>query len=90
LAFTFHTFVPELLQVAGLDEDTLAKAAAERRSKVTFDLEPHGDTVKLTVIQDDFEPDSTVRQLISRGWPIRLSNLKTQLEPSSSGEAVRT
>ena len=40
LAFTFHTFVPELSEL-GLDEETIAKAAAERRSKVSFDIE-HG------------------------------------------------
>jgi uncharacterized protein YndB with AHSA1/START domain len=81
LAFTFHTFVPELATVVGkLDQETIAKAAAERRSKVSFDIEPHGDQVKLTVIHDGFEPGSLVRQLISQGWPIKLANLKTALE----------
>jgi hypothetical protein len=36
--------------------ETIAKAAAERRSKVSFDIEPHGDQVNLTVIHDDSEP----------------------------------
>jgi hypothetical protein len=49
---------------------------------VSFDIEPHADQVKLTVIHGDFEPDSTVRQLISQGWPLKLSNLKTALERS--------
>jgi DNA-binding transcriptional ArsR family regulator/uncharacterized protein YndB with AHSA1/START domain len=83
LAFTFHTFVPELATaVDKLDEETVAKAAAERRSRVSFDIEPDGDQVKLTVIHDDFEPDSTVLKLISGGWPWKLSNLKTALEQS--------
>jgi DNA-binding transcriptional ArsR family regulator/uncharacterized protein YndB with AHSA1/START domain len=81
LAFTFHTFVPELTQL-GLDEETIAKAAAERRSKVSFDIEPVGDQVKLTVVHDDFGPESTVRELISGGWPWKLSGLKTGLEES--------
>jgi DNA-binding transcriptional ArsR family regulator/uncharacterized protein YndB with AHSA1/START domain len=81
LAFTFHTFVPELTSV-GLGEDVIAKAASERRSRVSFDIEPEGDMVKLTVIHDDFEPDSTVRGLISGGWPWKLANLKTALEQS--------
>ena len=38
LAFTFHTFVPELSKL-GLDEETITAAAAERRSKVSFDIE---------------------------------------------------
>src|SRR5246127_703193 len=40
LAFTFHTFVPELATADILDEETVAKAAAERRSRVSFDIEP--------------------------------------------------
>ena len=80
LAFTFHTFVPELTQL-GLDSDTIAKAAGERRSKVSFDIEPVGDDrVKLTVVHDDFPPQSTVRELVSGGWPWKLSALKSGLE----------
>jgi hypothetical protein len=83
LAFTFHTFIPEIATIADVSEETLAKAAAERRSKVSFDIEPVGDDqVKLTIIHDEFEPDSTVRQLISQGWPRKVSGLKTGLEES--------
>jgi DNA-binding transcriptional ArsR family regulator/uncharacterized protein YndB with AHSA1/START domain len=82
LAFAFHTFVPGLTAL-GLSEETIARAAAEKRSKVSFDIEPYGeDQVKLTVIHGDFGPDSTVRGLISGGWPWKLSNLKTGLEES--------
>jgi len=83
LAFTFHTFAPELASaVEQLDEKTVSTCAAEKRSKVSFDLEPEGDQVKLTIIHGDFEPDRTVRGLISGGWPWKLSNLKTALEQS--------
>jgi len=85
LAFTFHTFTSELAAVVGLSEDTMKRAASERRSKVAFDIEPHGQQVKLTVVHDDFEPGSTVLELINHGWPIRLSNLKSMLEQSSGG-----
>jgi uncharacterized protein YndB with AHSA1/START domain/DNA-binding transcriptional ArsR family regulator len=80
LAFTFHTFVPELTTL-GLDEEVIENAAAERRSKVSFDIEPvDDDQVKLTVVHDDLEPEGTVRGLISGGWPWKLSNLKSGLE----------
>lgn len=83
LAFTFHTFVPELTTL-GLDDDIIAKAANEQRSKVTFEIEPTDDgQVKLTVIHDNFPPESTVRELISGGWPWKLSNLKSGLEEES-------
>ncbi|KUH81113.1 MULTISPECIES: metalloregulator ArsR/SmtB family transcription factor [unclassified Mycobacterium] len=82
LAFTFHTFVPELTTL-GLNEDVIAKAAAERRSKVTFEIEPVDEgQVKLTVVHDDFPPESAVRELISGGWPWKLANLKSELEQS--------
>jgi DNA-binding transcriptional ArsR family regulator/uncharacterized protein YndB with AHSA1/START domain len=82
LAFTFHTFVPEL-STLGLDDDVITTAAAEQRSKVTFDIEPADDgQVKLTVTHDDFPPESTVRELVSGGWPWKLANLKSELEKS--------
>ncbi|CRZ14241.1 ArsR/SmtB family transcription factor [Mycolicibacterium neworleansense] len=81
LAFTFHTFTPELRQVAPqLSEDTIAGAAAERRSRVSFDIESVGDHVKLTVIHDGFDPGSAVRDMISQSWPLKLSSLKSGLE----------
>jgi DNA-binding transcriptional ArsR family regulator/uncharacterized protein YndB with AHSA1/START domain len=80
LAYSFHTFTPEFAQSVGLDEDFVAKASAERRSKVTFDIEPHGELVKLTLVHDDFSAGSVVLPLVSQGWPELLSNLKTLLE----------
>ena len=50
---------------------------------MSFDIEPvDDDQVKLTVVHGDFPPESTVRELISGGWPWKLSNLKTALEES--------
>ena len=90
LAFTFHTFTPELAGVAGLTQETVTAAAGEPRSKVAFDIEPHGDQVKLTIVHDGFEPASTVLELISRGWPVKLSNLKTMLEePQPAADAAQ-
>ena len=55
----------------------------EPRSKVTFELEPLGGTVKLTVIHDDLEQGSFTLENISGGWPQVFSNLKTLLETGS-------
>jgi hypothetical protein len=54
--------------------------ASERRSKVTFDIEPLGEMVKLTVVHDGFEPGSAILPGITEGWPRILSDLKTLLE----------
>ncbi len=80
LAYTWHTFTPELKSRLGMDEELFAKLAAERRSRVTFDIEPAGDLVKLTVIHDDFEPGSAAATMVRNGWPVFLSSLKTLLE----------
>jgi Activator of Hsp90 ATPase homolog 1-like protein len=53
---------------------------AAGRSKVTFEIEPAGRMVKLTVVHDDFDPGSTVVTMVSEGWPRLLSDLKTLLE----------
>jgi uncharacterized protein YndB with AHSA1/START domain len=80
LSYTWHTFTPELARAAESDEDMFAAARREPRSKVTFELEPAGSAVKLTVIHDGFPADSTAATLVSNGWPRVLSRLKTLLE----------
>jgi uncharacterized protein YndB with AHSA1/START domain/DNA-binding transcriptional ArsR family regulator len=65
------------------------EGAPEPRSKVAFDLEDLGGTVKLTVIHDGFEPGSTVLQRISGGWPRVLSDLKTLLETGEPAQDAR-
>ncbi|MER6948334.1 SRPBCC family protein [Nonomuraea sp. NPDC000554] len=80
LSYTWHTFTPEWAKAVGVSEDVLAKLVDERRSKVTFDIEPLGELVKLTVIHDGMETGGTLREMISQGWPALLSSLKTLLE----------
>jgi uncharacterized protein YndB with AHSA1/START domain len=51
-----------------------------QHSRVTFDIEPVKEAVKLTVTHDDFVVGSTMFGPISNGWPCVLSNLKSLLE----------
>ncbi|MGK5531863.1 ArsR/SmtB family transcription factor [Streptomyces sp. URMC 129] len=80
LSYTWHTFTPEFGEKFGFSAESLARMAGERRSRVTFEIEPLGETVRLTVTHDGFDPGSTVLEGISGGWPAILSNLKTLLE----------
>jgi uncharacterized protein YndB with AHSA1/START domain/DNA-binding transcriptional ArsR family regulator len=80
LSYTWHDFTPEFAAAADFDEETLSKLDRERRSKVTFEIEPVGDVVKLTVIHDGFEAGSMVLELVGDGWLPLLSSLKTLLE----------
>jgi DNA-binding transcriptional ArsR family regulator/uncharacterized protein YndB with AHSA1/START domain len=85
LAYTWHTYTPEWGKAHDYTDEAVAALAAERRSKVTFDLEPAGSVVKLTVTHDDFEPGTAILDSVSQGWPALLSSLKTLLE---SGEPL--
>ena len=53
LAYTWHSFTPELADAVGFDPERQADLVAEPRSKVTFEIEPGDPMVKLTVIHDD-------------------------------------
>lgn len=80
LAYTWHTFTPEFAKAVGISDEVFGKLAAERRSRVAFEIEPVGEMVKLTVVHDDFDPGSTAVEMVSDGWPHLLSDLKTLLE----------
>lgn len=80
LSYSWHTFTPELADSIHLSDEARERIAAEPRSKVTFEIEPLGELVKLTVVHDGFEPGSVVASMVSQGWPRILSDLKTLLE----------
>lgn len=80
LSYTWQTHSPEWGQALNLTEEALDRLASEPRSKVTFEIEPLGDQVKLTVIHDDLVPGGLTGSMISNGWPRVLANLKTLLE----------
>ncbi|WP_328852822.1 metalloregulator ArsR/SmtB family transcription factor [Micromonospora globbae] len=86
LSYSWHGFQPEHAAHFGWSEEELAARLGERRSKVTFEIEPYGAAVRLTVVHDDFSPDSEMHRAISGqldgsgGWPELLASLKTLLE----------
>ncbi|WP_280355065.1 ArsR/SmtB family transcription factor [Nocardia otitidiscaviarum] len=80
LSYTWHSVGPEFGEQFGLDEATVEKWASESRSKVTFELEPVGTLVKLTVVHDGFDAGSGLLEAVSGGWPSIITNLKALLE----------
>src|SRR4051794_41421706 len=80
LSFMWHAMTPELAATLDIADDARERIAAEPRSKATFEIEPLGDVVKLTVIHDGFGPDSLMAGVVSRGGPRGPSGLKTPLE----------
>ncbi len=57
---------------------------AEGHSTCTYDLEPSGSTVKLTVTHTMDKPNSKLIAGVSEGWPNLLASLKTLLETGSA------
>ncbi len=58
---------------------------SEGRSRVTWDIEPVGDSCRLTVTHDELREDANNE--LYGGWPMILSGLKTLLE---TGELLTT
>jgi hypothetical protein len=56
----------------------------EKPSRATFELEPMGAEVKLTITHDDFEPGSKVYAAISGEWPMVLAEPQ---EPAGNRQA---
>lgn len=52
----------------------------EAHSRVTFEIEPLGEVVRLVVTHDRLEPGSEMQTRIADGWPRVLSSLKSFLE----------
>ena len=53
---------------------------AEGHARCTYELEPVGDAVKLTITHSIDRPASKFIEAVSGGWPRILSNLKSLLE----------
>ena len=62
---------------------------AEGYSRMTYDIEPQGETVKLTVTHVIEKSDSKFIKAVSTGWPPILSSLKSLLETGESLAATR-
>ena len=54
--------------------------AKERPSRVTYELEPIGQTRKLTMTHDDFDGETVTWKSISQGWAAILNSLKSLFE----------
>jgi uncharacterized protein YndB with AHSA1/START domain len=62
---------------------------AEGYSRLTYELESQGESVKLTLIHEMEKPGSKLIESTSAGWPVILSSLKSLLETGESLEATR-
>jgi uncharacterized protein YndB with AHSA1/START domain len=56
----------------------------EGYSRLTYELEPVGESVKLTLIHEMDRPESKLIDAVSTGWPHILASLKSLLETGES------
>jgi uncharacterized protein YndB with AHSA1/START domain len=63
---------------------------AEGHSRLTYELEPQKDSVKLTVLHEIDKTGSKFIQAVSQGWPPILSSLKSLLETGEALEVTRS
>jgi uncharacterized protein YndB with AHSA1/START domain len=61
----------------------------EGYSRATFEIEPAGDAVKLTITHEIDQDGSKLIEAVSGGWPPLLSSLKSLLETGDALEATR-
>ena len=80
LAYAWHHITPEFAKAFELDDELYRKASREPLSQASFELEPVGDQVKLTVVHSGFEPGSAIREMVSGGWVQLISDLKSFVE----------
>lgn len=80
LSYTWHTLGPEHARAFDVDPEVAEAWAREPRSRATFELEPVGGLVKLTVVHNGFPPGSKLLESVRSGWPAILVNLKALLE----------
>lgn len=59
------------------------RAAAERPSRITYEIKESDETCRLTVTHDDFVDGSAAYAATVGGWPWIASGLKTVLETGS-------
>lgn len=82
-------FVPEKRLVLTWRNEFKPELKAEGYSRMSYDLEPMEEMVKLTVIHEIDRPESKLIEAVSGGWPMILASLKSLLETGESLTATR-
>jgi uncharacterized protein YndB with AHSA1/START domain len=75
---------PERKLVLSWRNEFRPELKAEGYSRLTYELEPMCDSVKLTVTHEMDKPESKLIQAVSNGWPHILASLKSLLETGTS------
>ena len=80
---------PEKKLVLSWRNELFPDMTAEGYSRMTYELEPTGDLVKLTITHEMEIAGSKFIKGVAGGWPIIVSSLKTLMETGEALEATR-
>ncbi|MGP0067859.1 MAG: SRPBCC family protein [Isosphaeraceae bacterium] len=80
---------PERRLVLTWRNEFMPDLRAEGYSRVTYEIERLGESVKLTVMHEMDKPGSKLIEMTSGGWPMILASLKSLLETGQPLEATR-
>jgi uncharacterized protein YndB with AHSA1/START domain len=81
--------VPEKRLVWTWKNEFKPELREEGHSRMTYELEQIGDTMKLTVIHEMDKPESKFIEAVSNGWPAIMASLKSLLETGDSLEMTK-
>ncbi len=81
--------VPEKQLVWTWKNEFKPELREEGHSRMTYELEQIGDTMKLTVIHEMDKPESKFIEAVSNGWPAIMASLKSLLETGDSLEMTK-
>ena len=73
-----------------IEQTTFRNQGEARSLGETCELEPTGESVKLTIIHEMQKPESRFIETVSKGWPLILASLKSLLETGESLVETRT
>jgi len=76
--------VPHKRLVINWRNEFRSELKSEGYSRLTYELEPAGTSMKLTVIHEMDKPESKLIGAVSNGWPHILASLKSLLETGES------
>ncbi len=71
---------PPRRMVLKWQHELMPELKAEGAGRCTFELQPQGGAVKLTITHEIDKPNSKLINAVADGWPKILSNLKSLLE----------
>jgi len=79
---------PQRKLILNWRNEMFPELTAEGYSRMSYELEQAGETVKLTVRHEMDKSDSKFIKAVSNGWPIILSGLKSLLETGAPIDAT--